>query len=85
MSDLPEGAPARVRERAAIEDQWVDRVMPDDFDWVSVVQEHPMLSLSVAAVGGFLLGRWQGQEIVDALSDLAAAKVSTTVNRVVGT
>lgn len=85
MNDLreePQASPGSVR--STVEDQWVDQVMPDEFDWVSVVQEHPFVSLSVAAVGGFLLGRWQGQEIIDAVSELAAAKLSSSVDRVLG-
>jgi hypothetical protein len=66
---------------AAVEDRWVDELMPSGFDWMAVVREHPYVSLSVAAVGGFLLGRLQGREIVDAASDLAASRVTSSVDR----
>ncbi|REJ76982.1 MAG: hypothetical protein DWQ36_04610 [Acidobacteria bacterium] len=66
---------------ASFEDEWVDDLMPSGFDWVAVVREHPMISLSVAALGGFLIGRWHGREIVDAASDLATAQISKSVDR----
>lgn len=65
-------------------DQVVDELLPDDLDWTDLVLRYPKVSLALAAVGGFLLGRSRGPEIVDALSQFAADRVSDGVNQYLG-
>ncbi|HRC84011.1 MAG TPA: hypothetical protein PK413_00220 [Thermoanaerobaculia bacterium] len=59
-------------------------LLPLDFDWREVVREHPWPSMIVAALGGFLLARSHGEEIVQALSDFASARISEHVNELLG-
>lgn len=65
-------------------DQVVGELLPDDIDWTDLVVRHPKSALLLAALGGFLLGRSRGPEIVDALSEFAANRVSEGVNQYLG-
>lgn len=62
----------------------VDELMPDDFDWRGMVRKHPIASLAVAALGGYVLGRSRGQDILAALAIFAADSVSGQVNELLG-
>ena len=55
--DFDNGSAVHASER--IEDQWVDQVVPEGFDWKAVVRQHPLVSMVVVAAGGFVVGRWQ--------------------------
>ncbi len=65
-------------------DQVVGELLPDDIDWTDLVVRYPKSALLLAALGGFLLGRSRGPEIVDALSEFAANRVSEGVNQYLG-
>lgn len=65
-------------------DQVVGELLPEELDWLDLVVRYPKTSLALAAVGGFLLGRSRGLEIVDALSNYAADRVSNGVNQYLG-
>ncbi len=65
-------------------DEVVDELLPDELDWVDLVQRYPKTALMVAAVGGYILGSSRGQEIVEALSEFAAGQVSEGVNHYLG-
>ena len=86
MSESQATSPAASRSGAQaprIEDQWVDQVVPEGFDWKAVVREHPLVSIALVAAGGFALGRWQGRQIVDAASEMASARLTSSVDRMV--
>ena len=55
----------------------LDKVIPDEIDWRDMVRRHPVISVSVAAALGFLLGRSKGGAIVAG----ASAAVTTAVMR----
>ena len=78
-----EAAGGAEADASRIEDQWVDQVVPEGFDWKAVVREHPLVSIALVAAGGFALGRWQGRQIVDAASELASARLTSSVDRLV--
>lgn len=65
-------------------DQVVDELLPDELDWSDLVVRYPKSALALAAIGGFLLGKSRGPEIVDALSEFAANRVSEGVNQYLG-
>ena len=65
-------------------DQLVDQLMPEELDWQHLVRTYPIAALSVAAVGGFLLGRSRGRAIVVALSGFAADSLTENVNTFIG-
>lgn len=70
------------RERYA--DELVDELLPAEFDWRRMVVSYPKVSLAVAAVGGYLLGRSRGEAIVAALGAYASDAVSQNINSIVG-
>ena len=55
----------------------LDKVIPDEIDWRDMVRRHPVISVSVAAALGFLIGRSKGGAIVAG----ASAAVTTAVMR----
>lgn len=65
-------------------DAVVDDLMPDDFDWRRMVRRYPLASLAVATLGGYVLGRSRGREVLAALSLFAADSVSSQVNDLLG-
>lgn len=69
---------------ASAADRVVDDLLPDDFDWTDLVVRYPKTSILVAAVGGYLLGRTRGEEIVDSLGGFATDKVTEGVNHYLG-
>jgi hypothetical protein len=62
----------------------VDEMMPNDFDWRRMVRKYPLASLAVAALGGYVLGRSRGEEVLATLSLFAADAVSSQVNDLLG-
>lgn len=62
----------------------VDELMPADLDWSDQVRRYPLAALGIAAVGGYILGRTRGEDILRALSDFAAESVSGLVNDLIG-
>lgn len=64
-------------------DSLVDELVPEEVDWRSWVGRYPWATLSLAALGGFLLARSHGDEIVDAVSANAADAVSESLHRVI--
>lgn len=58
-----ENPPAPLRKRLDA-DFLLDKVIPDEIDWRDLVRRHPVLSVSVVAGLGFLIGRSKGAAIV---------------------
>lgn len=56
----------------------------ESFDWEDLVREYPLPALLLAAIGGFVLARTRGDEILEALSGFAAAQVTQHVNELLG-
>jgi len=65
-------------------DQVVDELLPEELDWSDLVMRYPKTSVALAALGGFLLGRSRGAEIVEALSVFAVDRVTDGVNQYLG-
>lgn len=59
-------------------------LLPEDFDWRELVRTYPVPALALAALGGYVLGRTQGEKILAALSTLAAAQVARHLNEILG-
>lgn len=66
-------------------DEVVDELMPPELDWQGLVRRYPLAALAVAAIGGYVLGRHRGDDIVRALSAFAADSVSEQINALLGT
>ena len=76
MTD-PEATPSAV-------DEVVDDLLPVDLDWRHLVVTYPIPALTVVAVGGFLLGRQHGPELLSALSNFVTHEVTRNVRSVLG-
>jgi hypothetical protein len=70
-------------DRSAL-DEVVDDLLPVELDWRRLVVTYPISSLTVAAVGGFVLGRSHGPELARTLSDFVTHEVSKNVRSVLG-
>ena len=62
----------------------VDELMPAQLDWQDLVRRYPLAALGLAALGGYVLGRHRGREILEAFSLFAADSVSEQVNSLLG-
>lgn len=65
-------------------DQILDEVLPDNFDWRDIVGSYPLTAVSLAAVGGFLLGRKHGTTLVAAVSTFMVREVTRNINTFLG-
>ncbi len=74
--DSPSAGP-----RPSTADRWVDELVPEEVDWRDLVCRYPVTAISLAALGGFLVGWSQGSRIVAQVSDVASSRVSATVDR----
>ena len=61
-------------------DSIVDDLVPNEIDWRHVVTNYPIPSLLVAAVGGFLVGREQGRELIAAGKAFVTEEVTHNLN-----
>ena len=73
-----------MEERYLGPDEVVDEVLPAELDWQRMVRRYPVAAVTIAAIGGYILGRNRGEEILRALSDYAADLVSGQVNDALG-
>ena len=64
-------------------DSVVDELLPEELDWQHWVRAYPWAALSIAAIGGYLLGRSQGQELVDSIANRAAESVSGNLHQLI--
>lgn len=71
-------------EARSTPDRLVDELVPETVEWERLVRSYPLPALLLAAVGGFVLGRHHGQEVVGALSAFAGRKVVRSVNELLG-
>ncbi len=62
-------------------DALVDEMMPAGFDWRHMVQKYPWPSLTLAAVGGWMLAHRRGSGVITALAAFAADQLVDHVNQ----
>ncbi len=62
----------------------LDDFMPEGFDWRHLVREYPLASLLMAGLGGYILGRNRGVDLLEDLSGFAAGQVVQGVNEFLG-
>lgn len=65
-------------------DEVVDELMPPELNWQHLVRRYPLAAVGLAAVGGFVLGRTRGSEILAAISGFAADSVTRQINELFG-
>ena len=66
-------------------DTLVNELLPDELDWQYWVRGYPIAALSLAALGGFLLARNRGPEMVETISTRAADTISQNVQHLIDT
>ena len=76
--------PVEVAELTPSVDRFLDHVVAEELDWRRWVSRYPKSSLAVAAVGGLILGRVRGREIVAALGAHAADTLTEGINEFLG-
>jgi hypothetical protein len=65
-------------------DDVVDELMPPELEWQDLVRRYPMAALTLAAIGGYVLGSHRGREIIESFANFAADTVSEQVNHLLG-
>ena len=78
------GSPRPVEDRASMADQIIDDLLPEDLDWREMVRTYPLPAVAAAAVGGFLLGRRHGSDLLSALRRFVDREVATNVRTLLG-
>ncbi len=76
MSDPISAPPARKAE-----EEWIDELLPVELDWAELVRQYPIPAITVAALGGFLIGRLHGARIVESVSAVASERLNETIER----
>jgi hypothetical protein len=71
-------------EASSPADDVVDELMPSQLDWQRLVRRYPLAALGLATLGGYVLGRHRGREILESFSLFAADSVSEQVNQLLG-
>jgi len=66
-------------------DTLVDELLPAEVDWQHWVRKYPLAALSLAALGGYLLARSRGPELIDTIGARAADAVSQNVDHLIET
>ena len=65
---------------APVEDRIVDRLLPG-LDWAMLVRTYPLSAVRAVALGGFLIGRLRGADVLSKALDVATVRASETVDR----
>jgi len=86
LYDLPdadtEAAGTRGGRQRLDADFLLDKVIPGEIDWRDLVRRHPILSVSVAATVGILIGRSKGPALIAAASAAVSAAVARQLSDV---
>ena len=62
-------------------DELIDDLLPVELDWAGLVRRHPIPSLAVAALGGFLVGKLHGTRIVETVGAVASERLNQSLER----
>ena len=73
-----------MEDQMAGPDEVVDEILPAELEWQRLVRRYPIAAITIAAIGGYVLGRNRGEEILAALTNHAADLVSLQVNSALG-
>lgn len=65
-------------------EQFLDQLVAEELEWRQWVRRYPKSALVAAAIGGFLLGRARGREILAALGAYAVDTMTDGINEYIG-
>lgn len=68
----------------SLADEILDEILPEEIDWRQLVWSYPKSTLTLAAIGGFLIGRSHGRKLFSAATDYVSDSVSDGVNEFIG-
>jgi hypothetical protein len=60
-------------------DEWIDGLIPEEVEWRNLVRKYPRISVGLALVAGYLVGRTQGKALVAAAGAIAVDEISRAV------
>ncbi len=69
-----------IEERDSVVDELLDELVPEGLDWERLVVTYPIPALLIAAIGGFLIGRSHGPQVLGAVSTFASAELARNVS-----
>ena len=68
----------------SVEDEWVDRVVPESLNWKQLVRDYPLASVGAVAFVGYVVGRYQGDRLMDLARDTVKRQVDDSIGRYAG-
>lgn len=68
----------------SVAERIVDELVPAELDWRRMVRTYPLVALGIAALGGYLVGRRHGPELVDAVRSFVEREVTRNVRTLLG-
>lgn len=80
----PATTPRPAVTEASPADELVDDLLPAELDWRYLARAYPVPVLAAATVGGFLVGRRHGRELLLWLGDFVTEEVTRNVKNLVG-
>lgn len=80
----PDNRPTGVKETPPAVDRFLDQMVAEELDWRRWVTRYPKSALALAALGGLVLGRVRGREIVASLGAYAADTLTEGINEFLG-
>jgi hypothetical protein len=67
-----------------VADDWIDGLIPEEIEWRHLVGKYPRISIGLALVAGYLIGRTQGKALMAAAGAVAIDEISKVVEGSVG-
>ncbi len=61
----------------------INELLPEELEWQTWVRRYPKTALSLAALGGYLIGRSRGDEIVSSVTTRAADTLTENLNQLI--
>ena len=71
-------------ESSSLADDLLDEILPEEIDWRQLVWSYPKASLTLAAVGGYLLGRSHGRKLLGGAARMVGDTVTEGANEFFG-
>ncbi len=89
IENAPSGEGYAARRRFSFDidkvaDQWIDGLVPEEIEWRRLVGKYPRISIGLALVAGYLIGRTQGKALIAAAGAVAIEEISKVVEDSVG-